>query len=115
MNIFDWKGEGSEADWSPVDSDSLSWLSCLASRSNAMTFYPSESKGYKAGRSLRKTFVDICKELGLVIRHAPCVGDWPYDYTMLVKRLMKHKDAAAFLRAVDPKGDECPDYPSIIR
>jgi hypothetical protein len=80
--------------------------------SNVMTFHESNSKDYKAASRMRRILSDMCKELG--VRNVRCAGEWPYDYRLLLKRLMQNKDATAFLQPVNPEEDECPDYLSVI-
>ena len=48
-------------------------------------------------------------------RHGPSIGDWPYDYIQMCKRLVKNKDAPAFMHPVDPQADGCQDYLEVMR
>ena len=79
---------------------------------NAISYHTSEHPTYKAARRLRKYFSDTCEELGLELQQEGTVGEWPHDYLMYLKRMLKMKDAAAFLRPVDTEA--VPDYLSTI-
>ena len=82
--------------------------------SNAISYHSSEHKMYKAARRLRKFVSDVSLELALELQQADTVGEWPHDYMMLLKRMIKTKDAQPFLKSVDPEADQCPDYYTII-
>ena len=80
--------------------------------SNAISYHTSEHATYKAGRRLRKYFSDVCSEVGLEMQQEGTVGEWPHDYLMYLKRLLKAKDVAAFLKPVDPA--DVPQYADVI-
>ena len=43
-------------------------------------------------RRLRKFLHDTALELGLELQQADTVGEWPHDYLMLLKRMLRTKD-----------------------